>query len=209
MNQTASTTATDRAADGTVTGAALAEWTADAGRAPLIVDVRGAAEFETVHIRGSYHVPLSTLAEHTGELAAHLTAAEPVVLVCQSGVRAEEARRRLAGAGLAEARVLSGGVPAYASAGGDVVHGRPAWALERQVRLVAGALVLAGLTAGRLLSPKARVLAAGIGAGLTVSSLTDTCAMGAALTRMPWNRDHADPRPSDSLDRVARRVPQG
>jgi len=206
MSQTVSTSTTTESAAVTVTGATLASWTADPGPAPLVIDVRSAAEYEAVHIRGSYHVPLSILAEHTDDLAAHLT--EPVVLVCQSGVRAEQARRRLAASGLARARVLDGGVPAYASAGGDIVRGRRAWALERQVRLVAGAVVLAGLTAGRFLSPKARLLAGSIGAGLTVSSLTDTCAMGAALARMPWNRDHTDPCPSDTLDRVARRAPQ-
>lgn len=213
MSQTQSTSApagsAPESADGTVTGAALAARSAGTGPAPLIVDVRSAAEFEAVHIRGSYHVPLQTLAEHTAELAAHLTAADPVVLVCQSGVRAEQARRRLAGAGLAAARVLSGGVPAYAAAGGDIVRGRRRWALERQVRLVAGGLVLAGLGAGRYLSPRARLLAAGVGAGLTMSAVTDTCAMGAALARLPINRGIAEPTPAETFAALTARAGDG
>lgn len=165
--------------------------------APMVVDVRSAAEYGASHIRGSYHVPLATLAEHRSDLAAHIEA--PVVLVCQSGVRAEQARRHLAATGLERAHVLGGGLPAYTAAGGDVVVGARVWALERQVRLVAGALVLAGLTAGRFLSPKGRLLAGGIGAGFTFSALSDTCAMGAALARLPLNRDVTEPEVGQTL----------
>jgi rhodanese-related sulfurtransferase len=164
---------------------------------PMVLDFRSAAEYKAAHIRGSYHVPLATLAEHTRDLAAHLDT--PVVLVCQSGVRAEQARRHLAAVGLDRAHVLDGGLPAYTAAGGDVVTGRKAWALDRQVRLVAGTLVVLGLAAGRLVSPKARLLAGGIGAGLTVSALTDTCAMGAALARLPINRGTTEPGTAETL----------
>lgn len=174
---------------------------------PLVIDVRSAAEFEAQHIRGSYHVPLGTLAEHSAELARHLDdPASPLVLVCQSGVRAEQGRRHLAAAGLDRAHVLRGGVPAYAAAGGDVVRGRTAWALERQVRLVAGALVLTGVLGG-LVNPKLRLLAGGIGAGLTFSALTDTCAMGALLAKLPFNRDVTEPAAERVVEQVRRREP--
>ena len=88
-----------------------------------------------------------------------------------------------------------------------LLRGRAAWALERQVRLVAGALVLTGILAGRYLSPKARFLAGGIGAGLTFSSLTDTCAMGSLLSRLPFNRDVTDPTHDRVVDAVRRREP--
>lgn len=175
---------------------------------PLVIDVRSAAEFEGRHIRGSYHVPLNTLAEHAAEFAGHFDdPASPLVLVCQSGVRAEQGRRHLASAGLDRAHVLAGGVPAYAAAGGDVVEGRSAWALERQVRMVAGSLVLVGVLGGQLLTPKLRLLAGGIGAGLTFSALTDTCAMGAMLARLPFNRDVTEPSAEQTLESVRRRSP--
>ena len=37
-----------------------------------VLDVRSAAEFESMHIRGSYNVPLPLLSEHTDELAQRL-----------------------------------------------------------------------------------------------------------------------------------------
>ncbi|MGY2744070.1 rhodanese-like domain-containing protein [Pseudarthrobacter sp. O4] len=157
----------------------------------LVIDVRSGAEFESLHIRGSYNVPLPLLAEHTGELASRL--GSRVVLVCQSGVRAEQARQRLGAAGIDTAYVLTGGVPGFAAAGGDVVRGKGRWDMERQVRLAAGSLVVLGLAGGRFVSPKVRMLAGAIGAGLTFSAATNTCAMGKALSAMPWNRAATEP----------------
>lgn len=157
----------------------------------LVLDVRSGAEFESVHIPGSYNVPLPLLAEHAEELAGKL--ATQVVLVCQSGVRATEAKANLAGAGFSNALVLDGGVPGFQRAGGKVVEGSKRWALERQVRMAAGTLVVAGIAGGRFLTPRARGLAGAIGAGLAISAATNTCAMGKALSMMPWNKSAAEP----------------
>jgi rhodanese-related sulfurtransferase len=156
-----------------------------------IIDVRSAAEFESLHIRGSYNVPLPLLSEHTDELAARLGAR--VVLVCQSGARAEQARQRLAKSGIDTAYVLAGGVPGFATAGGDVVKGKDRWGLERQVRLAAGSLVVLGLAGGTFISPKIYLLAGAIGTGLTFSATTNTCPMGQAISAMPWNKAAKQP----------------
>ena len=157
----------------------------------LILDVRSGAEFESQHIRGSYNVPLPLLSEHANELTHKL--GNTVVLVCQSGVRASEANTNLQSAGFANAMVLSGGVPAYQKAGGDVVEGSKRWGLERQVRMAAGSLVVAGLAGGKFLSPQLRTVTGVIGAGLTFSAATNTCAMGKALSKMPWNKSVNEP----------------
>jgi rhodanese-related sulfurtransferase len=154
-----------------------------------VIDVRTPAEFESIHLPGSYNVPLALLSEHTRELADRL--GDRVVLVCQSGVRAGQAQHRLASVGLAGATVLAGGVSAFESAGGEVVRGAQRWAMDRQVRMVAGSLVLAGFLGSKLVHPRLGLLAAAIGAGLTYSALFDSCAMAAALSRMPWNRTKA------------------
>jgi len=173
-----------------------------AGEAVKVIDVRSPAEFETMHIRGSYNVPLPMLSEHAGELAERLDGG--VVLVCQSGVRADQARTRLDGVGVEHAQVLDGGVPAFAAAGGDVVRGVQRWDLERQVRLVAGSLVVVGLLAGKFLSPKLRLLSGAIGTGLTVSAATNTCAMGQALSKMPWNQGATCPAPRAVIGQIPR-----
>jgi rhodanese-related sulfurtransferase len=180
----------------------LREWI-DQHEDLIVLDVRSAAEFETMHIPGSYNVPLALLSEHTDELAGRL--GSRVVLVCQSGVRAEQARTRLGSAGIDTALVLDGGVPGFAAAGGTVVRGAQRWDLERQVRMVAGSLVVAGLLAGKFVSPKLRVLAGAIGTGLTFSAATNTCAMGQALSKMPWNRTATEPTGRAAIDQLPAR----
>lgn len=174
----------------TVTPEDLKGWISS-GTDVVVLDVRSAAEFENLHIKGSYNVPLPLLAEHTREFAARLDT--KVVLVCQSGVRASEAKKNLAGAGFNDAQVLEGGVPAYSRAGGETVEGAKTWDLERQVRMAAGSLVIAGLAGGKFLSPRVRTVAGVIGAGLTFSAATNTCAMGKALSAMPWNKTANEP----------------
>ncbi|ASN50752.1 MULTISPECIES: rhodanese-like domain-containing protein [unclassified Sinomonas] len=190
--------------DGTQTATTLSPQTLrawiDTHEDLIVIDVRSAAEFETQHIRGSYNVPLPLLSEHTEDLAERL--GKRVVLVCQSGVRAEQARQRLDGAGIGSALILEGGVPAFAAAGGDVVRGAQRWALERQVRMAAGGLVVAGLVAGKFVSPKLRALSGAIGAGLAFSAATNTCAMGNALAKMPWNKTASEPSAADAIGQI-------
>lgn len=170
--------------------------------APRVLDVRSPAEFEAVHIPGSYNVPLDTLTEHRDELRAHLD--EDVVLVCRSGNRAEQAERALAEAGMPNVRVLDGGILAWEQSGGAVNRGRQRWDLERQVRLVAGSVVLAaGL--GSVAVPALTWLATAVGAGLVVASLTDTCAMGTLLSKLPFNRGVA----SCDIDQVVAQLSRG
>lgn len=167
----------------------------------MIIDVRTPAEFESLHIRGAHNVPLSMLAEHTGEFAGRFPS--DVVLVCQSGVRAEEARGRLASAGLETAHVLAGGTVAYEAAGGDVVHGRKRWEMNRQVRMAAGALVLGGFIGSRTIARPIGYLSAAVGTGLIYSAVSDSCFMAQALARMPWNRASVNP----TLESTVRDIP--
>jgi rhodanese-related sulfurtransferase len=176
-----------------VDAATVRHWTQQPGTA-VVLDVRTPAEFETAHLTGSYCVPLDLLSEHTAEFAAHLD--RPVVLICQSGVRAEQAAQRLAGVGLANLHVLDGGLPALTAAGAPITRGRARWAMDRQVRLVAGSLVLTGALTS-LLVPAAIALPIAVGAGLTFSALTNSCAMGAVLGRLPYNRGPAAPTKRD------------
>ncbi|WP_327010695.1 rhodanese-like domain-containing protein [Dactylosporangium sp. NBC_01737] len=157
----------------------------DAGHAPRILDVRTPGEFETSHIPGAYNVPLDLLREHRAELLAHLD--DDVVLVCRSGARATQAEHTLAEAGLPNLKVLDGGILAWQAANAPINHGKPRWDLERQVRLVAGSIVLAAVLTS-VAVPGAQWVAAVMGAGLTVAALTNTCAMGMLLSKLPYNR---------------------
>lgn len=145
--------------------ATLAGWRAT-GTEHRIIDVRSPAEFESAHIPGAYNVPLDQLGEHRDELARHVD--EPVVLVCRSGSRAVQAEQRLARAGKRDVHVLDGGMLAWEAAGHDVTRGAQRWDLERQVRLVAGSLVLGGIL-GSLAAPRLKYLSGAVGAGLLLA----------------------------------------
>ncbi|SEQ32547.1 rhodanese-like domain-containing protein [Streptomyces radiopugnans] len=159
---------------------------------PRLLDVRSPAEFEAAHIPGSYNVPLDTLREHREELTEHLDT--DVVLVCRSGQRAGQAERALAEAGLPGLSVLSGGMTSWEKSGAPTNYGQERWDMERQVRLVAGSLVLVGAL-GSFLVPGLQALSAFVGGGLAFAAVSNTCAMGVLLSRMPWNRTPSfDPR---------------
>ncbi len=152
---------------------------------PRVLDVRTPGEFETAHIAGAYNVPLDLLREHRDEIIRHLD--EDVVLVCRSGQRAAKAEETLRNAGLANVHILDGGITAWEAKGFAVNRGAQRWDLERQVRLVAGSIVLSSVLAS-VAVPEFKWVAAAIGGGLTFASLTNTCAMGIALSRLPYNR---------------------
>ncbi|MCZ4656499.1 rhodanese-like domain-containing protein [Dietzia maris] len=177
----------------------------DSDTPPTVIDVRSGAEFSSVHIRGSYNVPLPLLAEHGEEFATRLPG--QVVLICQSGNRARQANERLESVGVDpdSVTVLDGGIAGYEAAGGEVVRGKGAWAMDRQVRMVAGSLVLAGVTASKVVSPKFAYLASAIGAGLTYSAASNSCAMAAGLSKMPWNRLADEPGLGAVLDSLPAR----
>lgn len=149
-----------------------------------LLDVRTPGEHATAHIPSSCNVPLNDLADHASALAAITS---PVVIVCRSGARAAKAHAQLAEAGLATATVLDGGMLAWDDGSRPVRRERERWDLERQVRLVAGALVTTGVALSLKL-PRAKYLAGAIGIGLSTAALTNTCAMGALLARLPYNR---------------------
>lgn len=158
----------------------------DSGRAPRLLDVRTPAEFESAHIPGAYNVPLDLLKEHREELRGHLD--DDVVLICRSGARATQAERTLAGVGLPNVKVLTGGMLAWQAAAGPATRGTPRWDLERQVRLAAGTVVLASVVAS-VFVPGAEWVAGVIGAGLTFAALSNTCALGMLLSKLPYNRN--------------------
>ncbi|OKI53543.1 rhodanese-like domain-containing protein [Micromonospora sp. CB01531] len=168
----------------TLDAAALRELI-DSGRSPRLLDVRTPAEFDTAHIPGAYNVPLNLLREHRDELRHHLD--EDVVLICHSGARAGQAEQALAGVGLPNLRVLAGGMLAWQATNAPITRGRQRWDLERQVRLVAGSIVLASVL-GSVFAPGLKWVAGLIGAGLTFAALSNTCAMGMLLSKLPYNR---------------------
>jgi rhodanese-related sulfurtransferase len=152
----------------------------------LALDVRSPGEFETSRIHGAVNIPVDRLDSHLRDIVS--AAGGTMVLVCQSGGRAEQAAGKLGPAGLEHLVVLEGGMNAWEAAGAPVERSETQrWSLERQVRLVAGSLVL-GSVALSAAVPKAKWLAGGIGGGLTFAAVSNTCMMGNLLSKLPYNQ---------------------
>ena len=80
-----------------------------------LLDVRDAAEFAKGHLRDAKNIPLADLAAKAGEVDK--SKARTVVVVCQTGARADKAARLLAAAGYTDVVSLDGGQAAWVTAG--------------------------------------------------------------------------------------------
>jgi rhodanese-related sulfurtransferase len=151
----------------------------------VVVDVREYPEFAAGAIAGARLAPLGKVEE----IAEAWPREERLVLVCKAGARAEAARKRLARMGFAEMMVLEGGMDRWRAEGRPVVtvQRRP-WSMERQVRIVAGTLVLVTLGLGLSVSKMWLIGTGLVGAGLVFAGVSDICMMASLLGQLPWNR---------------------
>lgn len=157
----------------------------DTGQPVRLLDVRTPGEFAAGHIDGAVNIPLDQLKSVAAQL--NDPALGTLVVICQGGARAANACAVLAEAGHRGPVLLAGGMNAWNSVGGPSNAQSGRWALERQVRFVAGLIVLVAVLASFAWTP-AYYLAGMVGAGLVFAALTNTCAMGMLLAKLPYNR---------------------
>ena len=175
----------------TVSPRRLAELLAGGKKIDLI-DVRTSVEFREVHVESARNVPLDRLDQAALMQARNGAADEPLYVLCRSGSRGRQACEMFLKAGFTNVVNVEGGTLACVEAGLPVVRGKKAISLERQVRIVAGLLVLLGAVLGWVVHPAFVGLSAFVGAGLVFAGITDTCGMGMILARMPWNQCRDD-----------------
>ncbi len=153
----------------------------------VVIDVRSPGEFEGVHMPGARNLPLDVLGERVDEVRALVEGGQEVVLTCRTQNRSTRAQALLREAGLPSLPVLVGGIVAWEEQDAPVVRDVLRWDLERQVRLVAGSIVLLSIVASIWL-PAARFVAGFVGAGLVFAAISNTCTMALLLQKLPYNR---------------------
>ncbi len=153
-----------------------------------LLDVRTPAEYQEVHAEPARLVPLDRLDPRKVMEARNGRQDDPLYLICRSGSRGRQACERFLAAGYQNVVNVAGGTLEWERAGLPVVRGKKTIALERQVRIAAGSLVVLGTGLGAFVHPGWLALPAFVGAGLVFAGITDTCGMGMLLARMPWNR---------------------
>ena len=149
---------------------------------PQIIDVRAPSEYQAAHIKDSQLIPMDMLKPDD------LDADRPVYLLCRSGSRAKTVCERLEGVENIDPVVIEGGMTAWIEAGFDYIKGAKRMSIERQVRIVAGLLVLIGTLLAAFVNPWLAIIPGFVGAGLTFAGITDFCGMGILIMKMPWNR---------------------
>ncbi|MCC9607099.1 rhodanese-like domain-containing protein [Blastopirellula sp. JC732] len=176
----------------TISPAQLAE-REKSGQPIELIDVRTPAEYREVHASSARNTPLESLDVNGVLKARRLEATQPLYVICRSGKRADQACRKFVAAGYENVVNVEGGTVAWEAAKLPVVRGKKAMALERQVRIAAGSLVLLGAVLGLTVHPYFIGISAFVGAGLIFAGVTDTCGMAMMLARMPWNQVKGEP----------------
>ena len=154
-----------------------------------LLDVRTPAEHAEVHVPGVHLAPLDRLdpVQLAGEQG--FAKDQPIFVLCRSGSRAKQAAEKLEKDGFRECHVVEGGTLGWAEAGLPVNRGTSkVMSLERQVRIAAGAIVLCGVLLAHFVNPALMWLSGFVGAGLIFAGITDTCAMGMLISKLPWNQ---------------------
>lgn len=166
----------------------------DNGDATL-VDVREYSEYAGGRVPDAKLMPLGALDARHKELDHE----KPVYVMCRTGRRSLQAQKKLRALGFKNVINVVGGVEAWKKEDLPIERDESApWAIERQVRFVAGSIVLAGIVLGYLVHPWLLAVPAFVAAGLVFSAATDSCAMGTLLMQMPWNRIQPDRTTGDA-----------
>lgn len=156
-----------------------------------LIDVRMPVEFQGLHAESAVNHPLDSL--DTKQIMANRNGSsdQPLYVICQMGGRSRKACEQFIADGFPNVVNVAGGTTLWESQGLPVVKGkRQVMAMDRQVRIAAGSLVVIGAILGAALpTPYVGLAIAGaIGAGLVFSGVTNTCGMAKALALLPWNR---------------------
>lgn len=162
-------------------------------RHALVVDVRTPAEYAQKRLlMPTALAPVDALDPAAVAQRNGILPDTPVFTLCASGRRAQSAADKFLEAGFRNVRIIEGGIAACQEAGwpiaGQTESSGPPASIERQVRLVAGAIVTLCVLLGILAHPGFLFGALFVGAGLVFAGLTNWCGMALLLMRAPWNR---------------------
>ncbi|MFN3826791.1 MAG: rhodanese-like domain-containing protein [Micavibrio sp.] len=166
----------------------------------IILDVRTQMEHDEKHIGlGHTHVPLDQLNPDDFMMRHGLDHDSDVFILCRSGKRAAQAAEKFASADYISVKVIEGGIIAcedcghaikgnYAPTNNCTIKPKGPLPLERQVRIVAGAMAATGALFGLLVHPLFTLIPLFVGSGLVFAGITDRCGMALLLTKAPWNK---------------------
>lgn len=149
------------------------------------IDVRSVTEFNDVHIKDALNIPIDMLMGRIDELAR---SGKSYIVLCRTGNRSPMAADMLMQSGIQSVKVLDGGMIRWQKEGLPVVKGVGGVSLERQVRAIAGILILIGIVLAYLVNRLFIAVPIFVSCGLIYSGLTDNCFMAMLLMKLPYNK---------------------
>ena len=151
-----------------------------------LLDVRSSLEHVQVHIANSLNIPIDVLMARLAELnKGHVS----YVVFCRTGNRSPMAADMLMQSGIQNVKIMEGGLLAWQSEHLPVIKGEGGISLERQIRVAAGSIMLAGIILSWLIHPAFIIIALLVSCGLIYAGLTDNCLMGMLMMKLPYNKN--------------------
>lgn len=160
-----------------------------------LLDVRTSEEFARGHADGASSIPLDELdtAAITRRFGQVAGTKEPLYLICQAGMRAEQAAARLNRMGLHKLVLVKGGTAAWQSCNLPMQR-LPSnrWYLpsspQAQVEWFFGLLIVAFAVKGLLLHPAFMLVVAFAGVTMAMSASLPGFSLVRLVAELPWNR---------------------
>jgi glyoxylase-like metal-dependent hydrolase (beta-lactamase superfamily II)/rhodanese-related sulfurtransferase len=151
----------------------------------VLLDVRTTQEFDEMSVKADNvkHTPLQSLALSIGSMSHQ----KSYYVLCRSGHRATMAAMSLMQNGFANVAVIEGGLNAWDKANLPINKTAGAISLERQVRIVAGCLIVIGSLLS-LVNIWFIIVPLWVGGGLVFAGVSNNCMMALLLMKLPYNR---------------------
>ncbi len=150
-----------------------------------ILDVRSAFEFSQVHVEPSVNIPIDMISAKINELGQ---SKQSYLVLCHTGNRAAMAADMLMQSGIHAVKVIRGGIAHWQNEKLPVIKGEGGISLERQVRIIAGSLILLGIILSWQFHWAFIFISVFVSSGLVFAGLTDSCLMGMLLMKLPYNK---------------------
>jgi glyoxylase-like metal-dependent hydrolase (beta-lactamase superfamily II)/rhodanese-related sulfurtransferase len=151
----------------------------------VVLDVRTTQELDQMSVKTDNvkHIPLQALASSIDSISPQ----NSYYVLCGTGLRATMAAMSLMQNGFADVAVIKGGINAWEKAKLPVNKTPGPVSLERQVRIIAGCLILIGslLT---LINIWFIIIPLWVGAGLLFAGVSNNCMMAVLLMKLPSNK---------------------
>ena len=151
-----------------------------------LLDVRSALEYSQIHIKDSVNVPIDMISSKINELSQ---SEQSYIVLCRSGTRSPMAADMLIQSGLHGVRVMEGGMTRWQKEKLPVIKGEGGISLERQVRVIAGSMILFGIAMSWFVHLAFIFVCVFVGSSLIYAGLSDNCMMGMLLMKLPYNKN--------------------